>query len=61
MSVSSGCQEARNMVSIKEVECPKCREIIEVFERDGKTDGESVCEKCGYVIPEGVYTEEYQS
>lgn len=60
MSVFAGCQDARNMTSIKEVQCPKCKEVIEAFERDGHTVGDSVCETCGYVIPEGVHIAEYQ-
>lgn len=29
------CQEARNAVTILEVECPQCRAIVEVFVKDG--------------------------
>lgn len=43
---------ARNMTSIKEVKCPKCSADIEVFVRDGKTVGDSVCDNCGYTIKE---------
>jgi hypothetical protein len=40
MSFFSGCQDARNMISIVEIKCPKCGADIEVFVRDGKTVGE---------------------
>ena len=43
MSFFSGCQDARNMISIVEIKCPKCGADIEVFVRDGKTVGDSVC------------------
>ena len=52
MELLSGCMDARNMISIKEVKCPKCSADIEVFVRDGKTVGESVCDNCGYMIKE---------
>ena len=45
MELLSGCMDARNMISIKEVKCPKCSTDIEVFVRDGKTVGDSVCDK----------------
>lgn len=56
MSVLAGCQDARNMKEITEVDCPKCHEEggIEVFLKDGATVGESVCSACGYVMPEGM-------
>lgn len=52
MGFFSGCTEARNMISIKEVKCPKCSADIEVFVRDGKTVGDIVCDNCGYTIKE---------
>ena len=52
MSFFSGCQDARNMISIVEIKCPKCGADIEVFVRDGKTVGDSVCDQCGYTIKE---------
>ena len=48
MGFFSGCMDARSMTSIKEVKCPKCSADIEVFVRDGKTVGDSVCDNCGY-------------
>ena len=51
-SFFSGCQDARNMISIVEIKCPKCGADIEVFVRDGKTVGDSVCDQCGYTIKE---------
>lgn len=61
MSVFADCQDARNMKTIREVECPSCHETdgIEIFEKDGLTVGESVCDFCGYIIPEGVNFEIY--
>ena len=52
--ILSGCQEARGMTTIEEIDCPRCGGVIEVFERDGLTVGDSVCEQCGCVIP-GTY------
>ena len=52
MGFFSGCMDARSMTSIKEVKCPKCSADIEVFVRDGKTVGDSVCDNCGYTIKE---------
>ena len=52
MSFFSGCQDARNMISIVEIKCPKCGADIEEFVRDGKTVGDSVCDQCGYTIKE---------
>ena len=52
MGFFSGCMDARNMTSIEEVKCPKCSADIEVFVKDGKTVGDSVCDNCGYTIKE---------
>lgn len=52
MSVFSGCQDARNITSIEEIKCPKCGADIEVFVRDEKMVGDSVCDQCGYTIKE---------
>ena len=52
MELLSGCMDARNMISIKEVKCPKCSADIEVFVRDGKTVGDCVCDNCEYTIKE---------
>ena len=57
MGFFSGCTEARNMISIKEVKCPKCSADIEVFVRDGKTVGDIVCDNCGYTIKETLVTQ----
>ena len=57
MGFFSGCTEARNMISIKEVKCPKCSADIEVFVRDGKTVGDIVCDNCGYTIKEPLVTQ----
>lgn len=45
MGFFSGCTDARNMISIKEVKCPKCSADMEVFVRDGKTVGDIVYDK----------------
>lgn len=49
----AGCHDARNAVTIKEVPCPQCGEIIECFNRDGHHAAEVKCENCGYVIETG--------
>lgn len=56
------CQDARNMKTIMEIECPKCHEEdgIEIILKDGATVGDSVCAECGYVIPEGTHLERYR-
>lgn len=50
------CQDIRKMAVIEEMDCPRCgaKDGIEVFERDSLTVGESICDQCGYIIPEGV-------
>ena len=57
MIAFADCQDIRKMTVIKEIDCPKCG--IEVFERDGQTIGDSVCDQCGFTIPEGVVPELY--
>ena len=49
------------MAVFKEIDCPKCgaKESIEVIERDNLTTGDSVCDQCGFTIPEGVVLERY--
>ena len=39
------CQEARNAITILEVECPQCGDSVEVFVKDGV-----VCTECGNTI-----------
>ncbi|HIZ66355.1 MAG TPA: hypothetical protein H9809_10730 [Candidatus Blautia pullicola] len=55
MSMFADCQDVRNMKTIVEIDCLKCHEKdgIEVFLKDGLTVGDSICDFCGYVIPEG--------
>lgn len=61
MSVLAGCWDARNMVGIHEIDCPRCgaKESIEVFDRDNLTISDSICSRCGFTIPEGVVLELY--
>ncbi len=49
------CQDLRNRKQIVELDCPNCHEPgeIEVFVKDRMTVGDSVCETCGYLLPEG--------
>ena len=49
------CHDVRNQNQIMEIECPNCHEPdgIEIFLKDGITVGESECEACGYILPEG--------
>ena len=59
---SQQCKAATDEIrQIKEIDCPKCgaKDGIEVFERDGQTIGDSVCDQCGFTIPEGVVPELY--
>ena len=37
------CQEARNAITILDVECPQCGAIVEVFAKDGVVCTDSVC------------------
>ena len=61
MIAFADCQDVRKMAVIKEIDCPECgaKEGIEIFERDNRTLGESVCDQCGFTIPEGVALELY--
>ena len=61
MIAFADCQDIRKMAVIKEIDCPKCgaKKGIEVFERDNQTIGDSVCDQCGFTIPEGVVLELY--
>lgn len=61
MIAFADCQDIRKMAVIKEINCPKCgaKDGIEVFERDSQTIGDSVCDQCGFTIPEGVTLELY--
>lgn len=49
------CQDLRNQKQIVELDCPNCHEPggIEVFLKDCRTIGDSECEACGYILPEG--------
>ena len=44
------CQEARNAITILDVECPQCGAIVEVFAKDGVVCTDSVCTECGNII-----------
>ncbi len=56
----ANCQDLRNQKQIVELDCPKCHEPggIEAFMKDGVTVGDSECEACGYIIPEGTDLDE---
>ncbi|MDD2959270.1 MAG: hypothetical protein PHE06_12350 [Lachnospiraceae bacterium] len=58
MALLDGCQEGKKTPVLKEVKCPKCGQIIEVFEKEGKTVEETVCDACQYVVNEGTYLSE---
>lgn len=60
MGIYTDCQDARNMKTIMEITCPKCREEggIELILKDGATVGESICAECGHVIPEGTHLDQ---
>lgn len=58
MAVLDGCQGGKGTPDVKEVKCPKCGAIIEVYvsKQDttaGRLIEDAVCDKCGYVIKEG--------
>ena len=53
MALLRGCQEGKQTPELKEIECPKCKEIIEVFVKEGKAVEDVKCEKCGFEIKEG--------
>ncbi|MCJ7835630.1 hypothetical protein MUB23_09525 [Cuneatibacter sp. NSJ-177] len=57
MAILESCEESRKNITIKEVECPQCKAVIEVFLREGATTEDAKCEKCGYVIPAGTHFE----
>ena len=61
MIAFADCQDIRKMAVIKEIDCPGsgAKKGIEVFERDNQTIGDSVCDQCGFTIPEGVVLELY--
>ncbi len=49
----TGCHDARNAITIKEIPCPHCGEIMECFDRDSIHAAEARCENCGFIIPAG--------
>lgn len=49
----AGCHDKVNAVTIFEIPCPKCGEMMEVFYRDGHHAAEARCEHCGHQIPAG--------
>ena len=57
MAILESCEKSRKNITIKEVECPQCKAVIEVFLREGATTEDAKCEKCGYVIPAGTHFE----
>ena len=61
MIAFADCQDIRKMTVIKEIDCPKCgaKNGIEVFERDGQTIGDSVCDQCGFRVAQAVVPELY--
>lgn len=56
----SGCHEARNAITIIEVTCPSCSEVIEVFVRDGTLCTDSGCPECGTILAQGTPIGELQ-
>ncbi len=57
MSIMNGCHDARNMVGIVDVVCPKCKQNMEAFLRDGMLAAEARCESCGFAIAAGTEAE----
>lgn len=57
MNVLSGCHNTRNMIHIKEIECPRCGSEIELFIKDTFTVTDSKCDECGYTITDGTKTD----
>lgn len=54
MSILTSCQDVRNNFVLKEIACPKCGNLIELFIRDGKTVGTAKCDICGVTISDGL-------
>ena len=59
MALLDGCQEGKHTPKLVEVICPKCKNVVEVFEKMGGRPGETgtvvhdeACD-CGYVIQSG--------
>ena len=45
------CQEARNAITILDVECPQCGAIVEVFVKDGVVCTVSWVSSCPEISP----------
>lgn len=52
MALLRGCQEGKATPKLMEIECPKCKDIVEVFVSlgTGTIISDEKCEKCGYII-----------
>ncbi len=48
-----GCQEARMAVTIRDTDCPRCGESVEIYIRDGALAADSTCDACGYIFHAG--------
>lgn len=53
MAVLDGCEAQKRTLVLKEITCPECGEVMEVFVKDGKAVEDAACEKCGHKIKEG--------
>ncbi len=65
MSFISGCQEGKATPRLKEIICPKCGEIVEVFVGMGAMNAGTImsdekCPKCGLEIAAQTPVSEYK-
>lgn len=60
MPILNGCQEGKATPKLTEIQCPHCKELMEVFVRMSGGAGETgtivsdeTCENCGYEVKAG--------
>lgn len=53
MAVIDGCEAQKRTPVPKEIKCPKCGEMMEVFTKEDRSIEDVKCEKCGYEVHEG--------
>ncbi len=53
MAVLDGCEAQKRTPVPKEIKCPECGELMEVFVKEDRSIENVKCEKCGYEVHEG--------